>query len=310
MFDARDPPYCLTLVLCRNLSDQATRPDSGVGCDPREGPVFRGATFLLGLGLGLLWLERRVPLRASREPKKRRLGRNLVMSGLNALTVSTLEMPIINWLSRQVELRRWGLAQRLFLPRWARDLLAVTLLDYTLFLWHVLVHRNRWLWRLHQVHHADLDLDASTALRFHFVEMVVSVPWRAAQVVVIGVSPRALSIWQRLLMASILFHHSNVCLPARFEKALSWLVMTPRLHGIHHAREPALRDTNWSSGLTLWDILHGTRKTDVPQESIRIGIEGFTQPEQVRLGRMLLLPLARDSESQSETEPPVRLKQR
>src|SRR5215468_11767171 len=102
------------------------------------------------------------------------------MSGLNALTVSTVEMPIIGSLSKQVELRRWGLVQRLSLPRWAENLLSVTLLDYTLFLWHQLTHRNRWLWRLHQVHHADLYVDASTALRFHCVEMVVSVPWRAA----------------------------------------------------------------------------------------------------------------------------------
>jgi len=216
-------------------------------------------------------------------------------------------MPVINSLSRQVQLRRWGLVKRFRLPRWAEDLLAVALLDYTLFVWHVLTHRNRWLWRLHKVHHADLDLDACTALRFHFVEMIVSVPWRAAQVVAIGVSPRSLSIWQRLLMASILFHHSNVRLPERFERAMSWLVMTPRLHGIHHSSEPALRDTNWSSGLALWDILHGTRKTDVPQDTIRIGIEGFTQPEQVRLGHMLSLPFARDSEGPGETQPAARL---
>ena len=271
--------------------------------------MWQSATFLLGFGLGLLWLERRVPLRSYREPKGKRLGRNLVMSGLNALTVSTVEMPIIGSLSKQVELRRWGLVQRLSLARWAKDLLSVMLLDYTLFVWHVLTHRNHWLWRLHQVHHADLDLDASTALRFHFVEMVVSVPWRAAQVLVIGVSPRALSLWQRLLMASILFHHSNVRLPLRFERALSWFVMTPRFHGIHHSSEPALRDTNWSSGLALWDILHGTRKADVPQETIRIGIEGFTQPEQVRLGHILSLPFARDSESPGQTEPAARLEQ-
>jgi sterol desaturase/sphingolipid hydroxylase (fatty acid hydroxylase superfamily) len=231
------------------------------------------------------------------------------MAGLNALTVNKVEMPIINSLSRQVELRRGGGVKRLLLPRWAEDALSVALLDYTLFVWHVLTHRSRWLWRLHQVHHADLDLDASTALRFHFVEMVVSVPWRAAQVLVIGVSPRALSMWQQLLMASILFHHSNVRLPARFERALSWLVMTPRLHGIHHASDPALRDTNWSSGLALWDVLHGTRKTDVPQESIRIGIEGFTQPDQVRLGRMLELPFVRGSESPGEAEPATGLEQ-
>jgi sterol desaturase/sphingolipid hydroxylase (fatty acid hydroxylase superfamily) len=215
------------------------------------------------------------------------------MAGMNAITVRLLETPVVQLLAKQVELRDWGLVRRLKLPRWSEDLLSVVLMDYTLYIWHVLAHRVPWIWRLHQVHHADLDLDASTALRFHFVEMVVSVPWRAAQVLVIGVSPRALEIWQRLLMASILFHHSNVRLPIRLERTLSWLIMTPRLHGIHHAADLALRDTNWSSGLAVWDVLHGTRKSDVPQESIRIGIEGFTQSEQVRLGQMLLLPAER-----------------
>ncbi len=257
--------------------------------------MWRSATFLLGLGLGLLWFERRSPLRPSREPKLRRVTRNLVMAGMNAITVRLLETPVVQSLAKQVELRDWGLVRRLKLPRWSEDLLSVVLLDYTLYIWHVLTHRVPWIWRLHQVHHADLDLDASTALRFHFVEMVVSVPWRAAQVLVIGVSPRALGIWQRLLMASILFHHSNVRLPIRLERVLSWLIMTPRLHGIHHAADLALRDTNWSSGLALWDVLHGTRKFDVPQESIRIGIEGLTEPEQVRLGEMLLLPAERPS---------------
>lgn len=252
--------------------------------------MWRGATFVLGFGLGLLWFELRSPLRPSREHKVRRVARNLVMAGMNAITVRALETPVVQSLAKQVELRDWGLVPLLSLPRWTEDLLSILLLDYTLFLWHVLTHRVPWLWRLHQVHHADLDMDASTAVRFHFVEMVVSVPWRAAQVLLIGISPRALLIWQHLLMASILFHHSNVRLPLRVERALSWLIMTPRLHGIHHSSDPALRDTNWSSGLAVWDILHGTRKVDVPQESIRIGIEGFTQPEQVRLGRMLLLP--------------------
>ncbi len=257
--------------------------------------MWRSATFLLGFGLGLLWFERRSPLRPSRDPKLRRVTRNLVMAGMNAITVRLLETPVVQSLAKQVELRDWGLVKRLKLPRWSEDLLSVVLLDYTLYIWHVLAHRVPWIWRLHQVHHADLDLDASTALRFHFVEMVVSVPWRAAQVLVIGVSPRALGIWQRLLMASILFHHSNVRLPIRLERVLSWLIMTPRLHGIHHAADLALRDTNWSSGLALWDVLHRTRKFDVPQESIRIGIEGLTQPEQVRLRQMLLLPAERPS---------------
>jgi sterol desaturase/sphingolipid hydroxylase (fatty acid hydroxylase superfamily) len=148
------------------------------------------------------------------------------------------------------------------------------------------------LWRFHAVHHTDRDLDASTAVRFHFGELTLSVPWRAAQVALIGVSPSDLRLWQRALLVSILFHHSNLRLPDGAERALRAVVMTPRLHGIHHADEEATRDANWSSGLTLWDWLHGTLVTDVPQEAIRIGIAGYQHPDDVTLPRILAMPFA------------------
>src|SRR5215208_1822575 len=103
-------------------------------------------------------------------------------------------------------------------------------MDYTLYLWHMLTHRVPALWRFHQVHHCDLDMDASTALRFHFAEMAISVPYRAAQVAVLGVAPRPLSIWQTFLFVSILFHHSNLRLPLWLERRLSWMIVTPRMH--------------------------------------------------------------------------------
>src|SRR5439155_4858969 len=103
------------------------------------------------------------------------------------------EKPVTQPLTALVEQRRWGLLKRLALPAWLEVPLAVALLDYTLYIWHILVHKVRFLWRFHQPHHVDLDMDASTALRFHFGEMVLSVPWRALQIVLIGASPRALS---------------------------------------------------------------------------------------------------------------------
>ena len=109
-------------------------------------------------------------------------------------------------------------------------------MDYTLYVWHILTHRVPLLWRFHAVHHVDLDLDASTALRFHFGELAVSVPYRAAQIALLGVDAEALSYWQMFLSLSVLFHHSNVRLPREFESVLSWFVVTPRMHGIHHSK--------------------------------------------------------------------------
>jgi sterol desaturase/sphingolipid hydroxylase (fatty acid hydroxylase superfamily) len=206
-----------------------------------------------------------------------------------AATVHLAEMPAVTPVAQFVEARRWGLLGRLQ-PGLVRTAASLLLLDYTLYAWHVLTHRVPLLWRFHAVHHVDLDLDASTAVRFHFGELLLSVPWRAAQVAAIGVSERDLRLWQQLVLVSVLFHHSNVRLPEALERLLAVFVVTPRLHGIHHADVEAIRDANWSSGLTVWDWLHGTLRTDVPQDSITIGVDGYEDPAQVTLPRILALP--------------------
>jgi sterol desaturase/sphingolipid hydroxylase (fatty acid hydroxylase superfamily) len=182
--------------------------------------------------------------------------------------------------------------KRLRLPVWLEVSLAVLLMDYTLYLWHILTHRVPALWRCHAVHHIDLDLDASTAVRFHFAELTLSTPWRVAQIVVIGTSPLALSVWQTGLLMSILFHHSNVRVPLALERRLNRLLVTPRMHGIHHSQVRGETDSNWSSGLTLWDRLHGTLKLNVPQGEITIGVPGFEHPDDVTLPKMIALPFA------------------
>jgi sterol desaturase/sphingolipid hydroxylase (fatty acid hydroxylase superfamily) len=146
------------------------------------------------------------------------------------------------------------------------------------------------LWRFHAVHHIDLDLDTSTAVRFHFGELAVSTPWRVAQVLLIGASPLTLSIWQTGLLMSILFHHSNVQLPISMERRIGRVFVTPRMHGIHHSQVRDETDSNWSSGLTLWDWLHGTLRLNVPQRAIAIGVPAFSDPADVTLAKMIALP--------------------
>lgn len=251
-----------------------------------------GAGLAAGTLAVLLLAEWRRPLRRRTEPTARRLGRNAVLAGLAGLTVRSCERPLAQRLSALVQRRRLGLLPRLRLPAPLATLAACAWLDYTLYLWHVLTHRVPLLWRFHRVHHADLDLDVSTALRFHFGEMLLSVPFRLAQIASIGVSPRALSIWYALLLPEIMLHHANVRLPHRLERWLSAVVMTPRLHGIHHSTRASEVDSNWSSGLVLWDRLHGTLRRDVPQAAIRIGVPELRRPAAVTLPRILLLPLA------------------
>lgn len=239
----------------------------------------------------LIWIENRRPLRRHLvESKTVRTFRNMAVAGAASGALYFAEKPVTDRLTKFVEQRNFGLLKIIKLPRRLELLLAVVLLDYTLYVWHVLTHKIPFLWRFHLVHHIDLDLDASTAVRFHFGELVISVAWRAAQIVVIGVSPAALKIWQTLLFPSVFFHHSNIELPGKLEKNLSRLIATPRLHGIHHSAVRAETDSNWSSGLTVWDWLHGTLRTNVPQSKIVIGVPAFQNHEDAALTKILRLP--------------------
>lgn len=266
--------------------------------------ALSGPLLLASVALALAWGERKRPLRVQAAPDPvRRMGRNLALAGFSAAMVQITERPITLPLSRYVARTRAGLVPRLGLPSWAELSLSVILMDYTLYIWHVLTHRVPLLWRFHRVHHADLDMDASTAIRFHLGEFVLGIPYRAAQIGFIGVSPGALTVWQRLTLAEIMFHHSNLRLPHAIEQTISWFVITPRLHGIHHSVQPDERDTNWSSVLTLWDWLHGTLRRDVPQRRIAVGVAGLRSPAAVTLPKLLTLPFGRQEGEHRDPAP-------
>lgn len=249
------------------------------------------------VGAGVLWLERRRALRPRREDVVPHAARNLAIAGLAAATAHLVEAPVVRPLARLAARRRWGLVQALPLPAWSRDLLAIALLDYTLYLWHIVAHRVPWLWRLHLVHHVDIDMDATTGLRFHFLEIASSVPWRAAQVLAIGASPRALAAWQGLTVASVLFHHSNAGLDPDWERRLSRVLVTPRMHGIHHSMVRDEGDANYSSGLAVWDWLHDTIRLNIPQAAIETGVAAYRDPAELSLGAVLALPLTHARET-------------
>jgi sterol desaturase/sphingolipid hydroxylase (fatty acid hydroxylase superfamily) len=250
------------------------------------GPVVVAATFV-----PLLVFERLRPLRPEVESKGRRLARNAVVAGLAFGVLALLQTPVLAPLWRWAETHRVGLLHWLDLPRAVEVALAMLLLDYTLWHWHWLNHKVPFLWRFHRVHHVDRDLDASTGLRFHFGEMALSVPYRLLQVVVVGADAFSLGLWQALILVSILFHHSNVRLPLPLERRLVRVVVTPRMHGIHHSAWENETNSNWSSLLSAWDYLHGTALLGVPQRDVQVGVPAYARPEEVTLGRILALPL-------------------
>ena len=257
------------------------------------------------VGTLLLVAEDLAPLRRTVEAKPRHIARNLTVGGVSLAITTLLQAPILQPLAAWIVRERVGLLQRVAWPRWLVVAVAVILLDYTLWWWHWATHRVPFLWRFHLVHHVDRDLDATTALRFHFGELALSILMRAAQMLVIGVDAWTLWLWQTILFASILFHHSNARLPLAVERFLVRFVVTPRMHGIHHADRLRDTDSNWSSFLSAWDYLHRTMRLDVAQEEIVIGVPAYADPSDVTLGKILLMPFRRQRRDWDATRAPA-----
>jgi len=248
-----------------------------------------------GVAVGTLYLvERLRPLRMRKEPGPDRIGRNLVIGLLAAATTAAGEWPLVAPAQALAERRRLGLLRWLPLPRALRVVLGFLLLDYTLYLWHRLNHRVPLLWRFHAVHHIDLDLDTTTGVRFHFGELSMAAVFRAAQVLLLGVDRETLRLWQQMLVLSVVFHHSNLGLPVEVERGLVAVLVTPRMHGIHHSTRVEETDSNYSSLLSCWDRLHRSLRLNVAQASVTIGVQGFSTPEDVTLLSSLTLPFLPD----------------
>lgn len=238
----------------------------------------------------LLALEAWRPLRKAGQPKLGRVATNLGIAAVAALTVRAVTFPPVYALSQWAEKSQVGLLPALSLPSWLAAILALAALDYTLYLWHWMNHKVRFLWRFHNVHHVDLDLDVSTATRFHWGELLLSAVYRSAQIVVIGVSPGILILFESLVTGMALFHHSNLALPARLDRALNRGIVTPRMHSIHHSIVQKETDSNYSAVSSVWDRLHGTLRQDIPQEAITIGVPAYRERSEVTFLRSMLLP--------------------
>lgn len=248
---------------------------------------------LAGVGLALFLLERFVPLRESKSRLVGRLLVNLVFSALALAAVALLVRPAVEASFARLAERPFGLTHGIPLPAPAQGVLAFLLMDLSFYYWHVLNHRVPLLWRFHNVHHLDPDLDVSTALRFHFGELAFSAGFRIAQILVIGVSPWAYAAYEFVFQANTFFQHGNVRLPIRVERALHRLLVTPRMHGIHHSQ--VRRETNSNYGVVFpwWDRLHRPLVLDVPQADVTIGVPGYSKPEDNGLWNAVCHPFRR-----------------
>ena len=163
-------------------------------------------------------------------------------------------------------------------------------MDLTFYYWHLANHRVPFLWRFHNVHHIDPDLDVSTAFRFHFGEIALSICFSILQVSLIGPSAWAFAVYQLVFQVEVLFHHSNIRLPLGAERLLNQVLVTPRMHSIHHSQVQRENNSNFGTVFPWWDRFHRTLGVNIPQDEVVVGIPGYTLPEDNSFWNALQMP--------------------
>lgn len=249
-----------------------------------------GSPLLAGAFLLLLFLQWKLPLRRQRFAALPHIIRNLVFAAPAFMVLRLALVPIPLAAAVWAEQHDFGLLHWVPLPPVVTGALGIVLLDYAYFWWHVATHRVPLLWRFHNVHHTDLDLDVSTATHFHFGELLLSVIWRTAFVLLTGITPLALIVFEIVFECAGQFHHSNWRLPIGIERALNKVLVTPRMHGIHHSIVQRETDFNWGTIFSLWDKLHRSLRIDIPQDAITIGVPACRDEKELTLGQLFLLP--------------------
>jgi sterol desaturase/sphingolipid hydroxylase (fatty acid hydroxylase superfamily) len=258
-------------------------------------PAVRLAAFGGVLGAMMLW-EALAPRRGQAVGRLRRWPGNLGIVALDTLLVRLLFPAAAIGAALAAEAGGWGLFPALAAPAWLAVPAAVILLDLAIYLQHVLFHAVPVLWRLHRMHHADLEFDTTTGLRFHPIEILLSLGIKLGVIAALGTPAVAVLVFEVLLNATSMFNHGNVRLPAGIDRALRWLVVTPDMHRVHHSLVPRETNSNFGFNLPWWDRLFGTYRAqpEAGHDGMTIGIGQFRDPAELRLDRMLLQPFRDD----------------
>ena len=252
----------------------------------------RLATLIL-IFLFCLWLENKYPLRKTKHPKARRLTVNLGLATVGAIVLRISFYPIVLLISEWTFKENIGLLNYTKLSLVAQLFVSILLLDYTLYIWHRLNHKIPFLWRFHNAHHVDLDLDVSTSMRFHFGELILSTGYRSAQIILFGINPFTLILFETLTTAAAQFHHSNIKIPLRVERIINLFLVTPRMHGIHHSIVQTETDSNFSTIFSFWDRLHKSMKFCIPQDKIIIGVAAYRSLSETNFINTLVMPFTK-----------------
>jgi len=259
-----------------------------------EDTSIRLAAFLGVLLVMLAW-ERAAPRRPVLPGQARRRLHNLVLIAFGTLLLRLL--PSLSSLAAAAVAgaHGFGLLWQLPLPLpvWAELAVAIVLLDLAVYLQHLVFHRVPLLWRLHRVHHSDREVDTTTGIRFHPLELLISMLYKAGIVLLTGAPLLAVMIFEILLNTSSLFNHGNVFIPSRVDDALRRLLVTPDMHRVHHSVLREETDSNYGFNLSVWDRLFGTYRAQPRggHDAMRIGLDEFRDQDVVNVGRLLRQPL-------------------
>lgn len=255
-------------------------------------PLIRLACFFGILILIALW-ELATPRRKLTVSRFMRWSGNLGIVVLNTIVLRLLFPAAAVGMALFADEQAWGLFNYIEAPWWLAVIASVTLLDFTVYLQHVMVHAVPLFWRLHRVHHADPDFDVTTGTRFHPLEIILSMLIKFAAIILLGAPMVAVVIFEVLLNATAMFNHGNIGLPLKLDRILRWILVTPDMHRVHHSVEDDETNSNFGFNLPWWDRLFGTYRAQPRNghEGMTIGIRKYRDPKQVnRLDGMLMLP--------------------
>ena len=258
--------------------------------------VIRLACFFGVLMVIAIW-EVVAPRRALTDSKRRRWVTNLSLVVIDTAVVRFF-LPILPvGMSIMARERGWGILNIIILPSWIKIILALVALDFVIYLQHLLFHFLPILWRLHRMHHTDLDIDVTTGNRFHPVEILISMGIKLAAVALLGAPALGVVIFEVALNATSQFNHGNIRIPEALDRWLRLVVVTPDMHRVHHSIIPRETNSNFGFNLSWWDRLFGTYRAQPEQGHMTmiIGLKEFRDPAMLTLPRLLVQPLVRNS---------------
>jgi sterol desaturase/sphingolipid hydroxylase (fatty acid hydroxylase superfamily) len=246
----------------------------------------------LGVFLLMLALESVIQRHPTVDSKKNRLKINLALTGIDILVVRLIFGAAAVGAAQFAEINGWGIFNYLDLWSGLEIIAVVIILDLMIYIQHVVVHMIPFFWQFHIVHHSDLDLDVSSGLRFHPIEIMGSMLFKIGLVFALGPAPIAVVIFEAVLNGMSQFSHSNITLPDKLDRLLRFLIVTPDMHRIHHSIEKMETSSNFGFNLSIWDRFLGTYIQDAKREQpkIIIGVDQFRTSEEVSLKKLLLMP--------------------